>query len=166
MHKALYNEHRGLYGWVLFWSFGSTAKCCEGDKVSNRQGQVFCISSPHSTAGTYISHASLICNIHSCHLNITCNVAAVARERLVEALCEVDDECMELYLESGELDSDALGDGLRRACIARNATIVLLGSALKHRDIQQAAHESLAGQSGAVPWALSDLFCWHCHWLN
>ncbi len=55
--------------------------------------------------------------------------AAAARQRLVEAVAECDDELLERYLEEGELDEESLIKGLVTAVTARGLLPVLCGSA-------------------------------------
>ena len=54
------------------------------------------------------------------------------REKLVEAVAEVDDKLIEKYLEGGELSLEELGDGLRRAVVSGKVVPILAGSALKN----------------------------------
>ena len=62
--------------------------------------------------------------------------AAEAREALVEALAEVDDEVMEVYLAEQPLTVEALKAGLRRATLALKGVPVYCGSALRNKGIQ------------------------------
>jgi len=62
--------------------------------------------------------------------------AAQAREKLIEALAEVDDEVMEAYLAEAALDPDAILAAIRRATIGLKAVPVLCGSALRNKGIQ------------------------------
>ena len=59
-----------------------------------------------------------------------------AREALIEALAEADDEVMEHYLEGRELTPETLRAGLRRATLGLRAVPVLLGSAFKNKGVQ------------------------------
>jgi elongation factor G len=52
-----------------------------------------------------------------------------ARQRLVEAVAESDDELLERYLEEGELDDESLVKGLVAAVTSRSLLPVLCGSA-------------------------------------
>ena len=54
------------------------------------------------------------------------------REKLVEAVAEVDDELLEKYLGGEELSLEELGDGLRRAVLTGSIVPVLAGSALQN----------------------------------
>ena len=54
------------------------------------------------------------------------------REKLVEAIAEVDDELLEKYLGGEELSLEELSDGLRRAVATGRIVPVLTGSALKN----------------------------------
>jgi elongation factor G len=62
--------------------------------------------------------------------------AAAAREALVEALAEVDDEVMEVYLAEQPLTVEALKAGLRRATLALKGVPTYCGSALRNKGIQ------------------------------
>ena len=62
--------------------------------------------------------------------------ADVAREALVEAIGNVDDQIAISYLEGREISAHELHAGIRRACIASLVTPVLCGSALKNKGIQ------------------------------
>jgi elongation factor G len=62
--------------------------------------------------------------------------AAEAREALEEALAEVDDEVMELYLVEQPLTVEALKAGLRRATLALKGVPIYCGSALRNKGIQ------------------------------
>jgi elongation factor G len=64
--------------------------------------------------------------------------ASLAREAMVEALGEVDEEVMNAVLEdrADALDVEAIRAGLRRATIANQAVPVLCGSALKNKGVQ------------------------------
>ncbi len=62
--------------------------------------------------------------------------AAAAREALVEAAAEGDDELMDQYLESGELSESDIRRGLRIRALANEAVPVLCGSAFKNKGVQ------------------------------
>ena len=64
--------------------------------------------------------------------------AVAAREAMVEAIAEVDDELTEVFLAEGAdaLELDALRAGLRRATLSLKGFPVLCGSALKNRGVQ------------------------------
>jgi elongation factor G len=64
--------------------------------------------------------------------------AVAAREAMIEAIADVDDEVMEVFLSEGAdaLDLDALRAGLRRATLALKGFPILCGSALKNRGVQ------------------------------
>ncbi len=64
--------------------------------------------------------------------------AKVARDMLVEAVAEVDDEVMAMYVgEAGtNVSADVLRAGLRRATFGNRGVVVLCGSALKNRGVQ------------------------------
>jgi elongation factor G len=59
-----------------------------------------------------------------------------AREALIEALAEADDEVMEHYLEGRDMTPETLRAGLRRATLGLRAVPVLLGSAFKNKGVQ------------------------------
>ncbi|MBK9754761.1 MAG: elongation factor G [Nannocystis sp.] len=64
--------------------------------------------------------------------------AVRAREALVEAVAEIDDEIMGVFLESGSsgVGLDQLRAGMRRATIANKGVVVLCGSSLKNKGVQ------------------------------
>jgi elongation factor G len=62
--------------------------------------------------------------------------AAAAREALVEALGEVDDEVMEAYLAEQPLTVEALKAGIQRATLALKGVPTYCGSALRNKGIQ------------------------------
>ena len=64
--------------------------------------------------------------------------AAGARATLVEAVAEVDDEAMELFLgEAGaDVPADVLRAAIRRATLRNEAVAVLCGSALRNKGVQ------------------------------
>ncbi|PIU52860.1 MAG: elongation factor G, partial [Deltaproteobacteria bacterium CG07_land_8_20_14_0_80_60_11] len=62
--------------------------------------------------------------------------AAAAREALVEAVAEVDDEVMEVYLAEQPLTVEALKGGIQRATLALKGVPTYCGSALRNKGIQ------------------------------
>ena len=58
------------------------------------------------------------------------------RRKLIEALAEVDDEVMELYLEEKEIPTPLMKKAIREATLERKMTAVLLGSAYKNKGVQ------------------------------
>ena len=58
------------------------------------------------------------------------------REELVEAAAEANEEIMEKYLESGDLDEDDIKKGLRERVLANEITLALCGSAFKNKGVQ------------------------------
>jgi elongation factor G len=62
--------------------------------------------------------------------------AHAARERMVEAVAETDDQLLEKYLSGQEISNDELRAALRRATIANRLQPVLCGSAFKNRGVQ------------------------------
>ena len=59
-----------------------------------------------------------------------------ARERLLEALCDIDDSLMEKYLAGEELEEKEIITALRTGTISGTLVPVLCGSALRNRCIQ------------------------------
>jgi elongation factor G len=62
--------------------------------------------------------------------------ALSARERLVEAIAETDDELLEKYLSGSEVTNGELKSALRRATCANRLQPVLCGSAFKNKGVQ------------------------------
>ena len=62
--------------------------------------------------------------------------AAEYREKLVEAVAEVDDEVMEAYLSEKPIETDALIKAIRKATIELKIVPVLCGSALRNKGVQ------------------------------
>jgi elongation factor G len=62
--------------------------------------------------------------------------AKTARVALIEALGEVDDEILALYVEGAEISELRLRAAIRRATIAGRAIPVLLGAAFKNKGVQ------------------------------
>jgi elongation factor G len=58
------------------------------------------------------------------------------RHELMEKVAESDDQLLEVYLETGELTTEQLKDGLRRATIANKIVPVFCGSAFKNKGVQ------------------------------
>tara|TARA_Y100000994_G_scaffold52498_1_gene41947 strand:+ start:7975 stop:10062 length:2088 start_codon:yes stop_codon:yes gene_type:complete len=58
------------------------------------------------------------------------------REELLEAAAEANEELMEKYLESGELNEDEIKKGLRQRVLANEITLALCGSAFKNKGVQ------------------------------
>jgi elongation factor G len=58
------------------------------------------------------------------------------REKLLEALADLDDAIMEKYLEGEELSVEEIKAGIRRATIASKGNPVVCGSAFKNKGIQ------------------------------
>ncbi|MCY4610764.1 MAG: elongation factor G [Gammaproteobacteria bacterium] len=59
-----------------------------------------------------------------------------AREHMIEAAGEGDDELMEKYLEAGELSPDEIRKGLRLRTLRNEIVPVLCGSAFKNKGVQ------------------------------
>jgi elongation factor G len=64
------------------------------------------------------------------------DAAQAARERLIEAVADVDDELAEAYLEGEEISAARLSAALRKAVIAATVTPVLCGSSFKNKGVQ------------------------------
>ncbi len=62
--------------------------------------------------------------------------AQAAREAMIEALAELDDDIMMKYLEGEDISVEELKAALRRATIANKAQPVFCGSALRNKGIQ------------------------------
>jgi elongation factor G len=62
--------------------------------------------------------------------------AARARENLVEALGEVDDDVMESYLAEKEMSVEELKSGIHRAAVALKGVPTFCGSALRNKGVQ------------------------------
>jgi elongation factor G len=63
--------------------------------------------------------------------------AAAARQEMIEAIAETDDELMLLYLEGQELTEEELKRALRKATLESKLVPVLCGSALKNKGVQK-----------------------------
>ena len=59
-----------------------------------------------------------------------------AREQVVEAAAEADEELMEFYLEDGELSVEQIKQGIRKRTLANEIVPVLCGSAFKNKGVQ------------------------------
>jgi len=62
--------------------------------------------------------------------------AASARERLIEAVADVDDAIAEKFLEEQEPEEEELVEALRRACLGLKMVPVLCGAALRNKGIR------------------------------
>ncbi len=62
--------------------------------------------------------------------------ARIYRNKLVEAVCEEDDELLELYLEGREPDVQTIKKQIRKLTIENKAFPVLAGSSLKNKGVQ------------------------------
>ncbi len=62
--------------------------------------------------------------------------AATAREKLIEAVADVDDAIAEKFLEGQNVDAETLGAALRRACISVKLVPGLCGTALRNVGVQ------------------------------
>lgn len=59
------------------------------------------------------------------------------RKKMVEAICESDDELMERYLMDEEISVQELKAALRKACIANKIVPVVCGSSYKNKGVQK-----------------------------
>ena len=59
-----------------------------------------------------------------------------ARERMIEAAADVDDEVAERFLEGQELDAALLKRALRKGCVTNRLVPVFCGAALRNKGIQ------------------------------
>ncbi len=59
-----------------------------------------------------------------------------AREQVVEAAAEADDDLMDLYLEEGDLTEEQIKRGIRTRTLANEIVPVLCGSAFKNKGVQ------------------------------
>jgi elongation factor G len=64
------------------------------------------------------------------------DAALKAREEMVEAIAETDDELLEKYLSGDEVTDDELKAALRRATVTNRLQPVLCGSAFKNKGVQ------------------------------
>src|SRR4051812_38708662 len=62
--------------------------------------------------------------------------AKTARAALIEALGEVDDEILALYVDGAEISEARLRSAIRRATVAGKAVPVLFGAAFKNKGVQ------------------------------
>jgi elongation factor G len=63
-------------------------------------------------------------------------LAAEYRERMIEAVCDVDDQLMEAYLEGREIDNDRVRHALKKGALSLKLTPVLCGTAFKNKGVQ------------------------------
>jgi elongation factor G len=62
--------------------------------------------------------------------------AEAARERLVEACADLDDDLAQKYLDGGRITEDELRDALRRGTLAAKIVPVLAGSSFRNKGVQ------------------------------
>ena len=62
--------------------------------------------------------------------------ARAAREELLVAVAESDEELLNLYLETGDLPEEKLVEGIRRATVGNRMVPVLCGTSLRNKGIQ------------------------------
>jgi len=63
-------------------------------------------------------------------------IAAAARERLIEAIAEIDEELMQKYIEGEEISIVELKQAIRRGVLAVKVIPVLCGSSFKNKGVQ------------------------------
>ena len=63
-------------------------------------------------------------------------LALAAREEMVEAVAETDEELLEKYVSGAEVTNDELRAALRRATVANNLQPVFCGSAFRNKGVQ------------------------------
>ncbi len=63
--------------------------------------------------------------------------AVLAREHMIECVCEADDVLIEKYLEGIEVTNEELMEGIRRATIGMRIFPVVCGTAFKNKGVQQ-----------------------------
>lgn len=63
--------------------------------------------------------------------------ALQGRERLLEAVCDVDEALMEKYLEGGEISKEEIVSAIRKGTISFQIVPVLCGSAFKNKGVQR-----------------------------
>jgi len=61
---------------------------------------------------------------------------AAARDFMIESAAEANDELMEVYLETGQLNNEQILEGLRAGTIANQIVPVLCGTAFKNKGVQ------------------------------
>jgi elongation factor G len=64
------------------------------------------------------------------------DAAIAARERMIEAIADTDDEIAEKYLEGAEISEAEIRAALRRCCIAIKLVPVVCGTAFKNKGVQ------------------------------
>ncbi|OVE80704.1 translation elongation factor G [bacterium K02(2017)] len=64
------------------------------------------------------------------------DVAAKAREKLLDTIVDEDEELLERYLEGGQIDEQSILRALRSACLKLKCIPVLCGTALKNKGVQ------------------------------
>lgn len=64
------------------------------------------------------------------------DAASVAREHLLEALAEVDEQVIDTYLETGDLSREEIVGSLRRSTLNLSLSPVMCGSAFKNKGVQ------------------------------
>ena len=69
---------------------------------------------------------------------------AAAREQLIEAVADVDDEIAEKFLEGEDIDKAMLRRALRKGCVENRLVPILFGAALRNRGIQPLLDAAIA----------------------
>ncbi len=89
-----------------------------------------------NTATIYLDDLGQETEIGAIPADMVAHVEA-ARQEMIEAIAETDDELTLLYLEGEQLNIEELKRGLRKATIERKLVPVLCGSALKNKGVQK-----------------------------
>ena len=69
-------------------------------------------------------------------MEASATAARAAREELLVAVAESDEELLNLYLETGDLPEEKLVEGIRRATVGNRMVPVLCGTSLRNKGIQ------------------------------
>ena len=64
------------------------------------------------------------------------DAAAEAREKMIEAVADLDDDIAEKFLEGEAIDADLLRASIRKSCIGNKMIPVFCGSALRNKGVQ------------------------------
>lgn len=65
-----------------------------------------------------------------------CIEAQDRKQELIEHLSNVDEKLGEMYLNEVQLEETDIKDAIRRSCMKRSFTPILVGTALKNRGVQ------------------------------
>ncbi len=64
------------------------------------------------------------------------SAASAAREKMLEAIADLDDEIAHLYLSGEKIDRDSLIGALRKICLSKKGTPVFCGASFKNKGVQ------------------------------